>query len=385
MNDLLAIIADALRSGQFASLVVSRPRRVSDHEPRSIRIRPIELRSGLRLQWTSRFDRRETHENLTADETLERLPQWLAKFGDAQIQTATADYAARADKRGEWQWKQKPATRSAEPQAHDRSKQYLIPEGTPCPFLEAIGVMTADGRIKSPARDKFRQINRYLEFVEDIYDELPADGEISVVDFGCGKSGLTFALYHLLSKVHGRDVQIVGLDRQPEVIRTCTELAARLELQGLEFRVGEIAAHEAAGSVDLAVSLHACDMATDDALARAIGWNAKVIFAVPCCQHEIAGKMAAPPALLEYGILKERFAAIVTDSLRAAALEAAGYRTQVIEFIDLEHTPKNVLIRAVRRPADSPRQSAARQRFGELKSLVGVERTYLESVLVATD
>ncbi|MFO1094010.1 MAG: hypothetical protein U0992_11970 [Planctomycetaceae bacterium] len=149
MNDFLAIIADALRSGQFASLVVSRPRRVSDHEPRSIRIRPIELRSGLRLQWTSRFDRRETHENLTADETLERLPQWIAKSAmPTSGRRPPITRASCRQSRGEWQWKQKPATRSAEPQAHDRSKQYLIPEGTPCPFLEAIGVTTAAGQVR---------------------------------------------------------------------------------------------------------------------------------------------------------------------------------------------------------------------------------------------
>jgi len=381
MTDLVDIIADALRNGQLATLVVSRPVVRSDSEPRSIRIRPIELRTGVRLQWTSRFDRRETHENLTAAESIERLPQLLSRFRDAHLLTTTADYQASADRNGHWRWKRSDAARSAEPQAHNRARQYLIPEGVPCPFLEAIGVMTARGQVRAPAHDKFRQINRYLEFVNDIYSELPAVGTLSVVDFGCGKSSLTFALHHLLTKVHGRDVRIVGLDRQPEVIRTCSDLAAQLDLQGLEFRVGEIAAHQAAGAVDLAVSLHACDTATDDALARAVGWNARVIFAVPCCQHEIAQNMTAPSALLEHGILKERFAAITTDSLRAAALEAVGYRTQVIEFIDLEHTPKNVLIRAVRRTLDADREAKGRHRFDELKQLVGVQQTYLETVL----
>jgi hypothetical protein len=381
MTDLVELIADALRTGQLAALVVSRPVRRHETEPRSIRIRPIELRAGLRLQWTSRYERRETHENLTADESIERLPQLLARFRDAHLMTATADYHARADRGGQWRWKRSEAARSAEPQTHNRAKQYLIPEAVPCPFLEAIGVMNARGQVRAPAHDKFRQINRYLEFVNDIYPELPAEGTLSVVDFGCGKSSLTFALHHLLTKVHGRDVCIVGLDRQPDVIRTCSELASQLELHGLEFRVGEIATHEAAGNVDLAVSLHACDTATDDAIARAVGWNAGVIFAVPCCQHEIASKMTTPVSLLEHGILKDRFAAIVTDSLRAAALEAVGYRTQVIEFIDLEHTPKNVLIRAVRRAPDADRETTGRQRFDELKSLVGVPQTYLESVL----
>lgn len=381
MTELVEIIAEAMRSGQLATLVASRPVRRGDAGPRSVRVRPVELRSGFRLQWTSRFDRRETHENLTIDESIDRLPQLLEAYRDVHLMTATANYQARADKHGAWRWKQSTAQRSAEPQSHDRSKQYLIPEGTPCAFLEAIGVMTPRGQVRAAARDKFRQINRYLEFVEDIYADLPADGMLSVVDFGCGKSSLTFALHHLLTRIHGRDVRIVGLDRQQDVIRNCSELAARLELAGLEFRVGEIAAHDTDVPVDLAVSLHACDTATDDALARAVAWNARVIFAVPCCQHEIASKMTGPETLLTHGILKERFAAIATDALRAAALEIVGYRTQVIEFIDLEHTPKNVLIRAVRRDRDSGVQDAARRRFDELKSLVGVDRTYLESVL----
>lgn len=380
MNELLDIIAAALRSGQLAALVVSRPLSKAAAGPRSIRIRPIELRSGLRFQWTHRFERHETHENLTADDTIQRLPETLARFRNAHILTSSADFAAQADKSGHWRWKRTAAQRQAAPQPHDRTRKYLIPEGVPCPFLEAIGVMTATGQVRAPARDKFRQINRYLEFVEDIYAELPPAGTLSVVDFGCGKSSLTFALHHLLTNIHGRTARIVGLDRQPDVIRKCGDLARQLELPGLEFHVGEIASHAAAGDVDLAVSLHACDTATDDALARAVSWNARVIFAVPCCQHEIAGRMSAPPALLEHGILKDRFAAIVTDALRAAALEAAGYRTQVIEFIDLEHTPKNVLIRAVRRPADDGRMVAARRRFDELKTLAGVGRTYLESV-----
>jgi SAM-dependent methyltransferase len=381
MTDLVDLITDALRTGQLATLVASRPVRRNESEPGSIRIRPIELRAGVRLQWTSRYERRESHENLTVAESIERLPQLLSRFRDIHLMTATADYQARADRAGQWRWKRRDAARSAEPASHNRAKQYLIPEGVPCPFLEAIGVMNARGQVRAAAHDKFRQINRYLEFVNDVYPELAPEGTLSIVDFGCGKSSLTFALHHLLTKVHHRDVRIVGLDRQPDVIRICSDLSAQLELQGLDFRVGEIADHEASGEVDLAVSLHACDTATDDAIARAVQWKARVIFAVPCCQHEIASKMTAPVPLLEHGILKERFAAITTDSLRAAALEATGYRTQVIEFIDLEHTPKNVLIRAVRRGADSDRESKGRHRFDELKRLVGVAQTYLESVL----
>jgi SAM-dependent methyltransferase len=347
-------------------------------------VRAVELRGQPHYQWTSHSDRREIHENLTPDDTLNRARLLIgAQYRNAHLFTADADYALRISKSGEPSLQRSRPTHRVAVVTHDRRKDYLIPEGRPCAFLEAIGVMTAEGRVRSRAQAKFRQINRYLEFVHDIYADLPPTGTLRVVDFGCGKSYLTFALHYLLTNIHGRAVQIVGLDRERSVIDECRTIAATLELSGIDFRVGDIVSHEAAEPVHLAVSLHACDTATDQALAKAVAWEADVIMAVPCCQHEIAGLMHGPPLIEDFGLLKERFAAMVTDALRAAALDAAGYRTQVVEFIDLEHTPKNVLIRAVRRqPGERPSERLQRDAV-ELRRLLGIEQFSLDRLLGA--
>jgi SAM-dependent methyltransferase len=231
---------------------------------------------------------------------------------------------------------------------------------------------------------KFRQINRFLELVDDIVPSLPTGRELRIVDFGCGKSYLTFALHHLLTNIHVRQVRIIGLDRKADVIRHCAEIAGRLACRGLEFREGDIAGHQENEPVDLAVALHACDTATDDALAQALHWQTRVILAVPCCQHELAKTIASRELapLLRHGILHERFAALATDALRSLVLEICGYATQVVEFIDLEHTAKNILIRAVRREQTDTAQRAARlAEYQSLKRLAGIETPYLERIL----
>ena len=395
MKEFLDLLARTIGDDTFVSLVLSKPLAPADQWPRKISVRPVQIRGERRWQWTLHFPRGETHENLTGEQTISQMTELLGgetrnggaatvgAFAHAHLYSTTADYALRIDRRGAAQLRKSAPSKQSGDMAHDRRKQYLIPEGEPCPFLEAIGVTTPQGQVRAKRYSKFRQINRFLEFIEDIYGELPAEGPLRVVDFGCGKSYLTFALHHLLTKVHGRDVRIVGLDREPSVIETCRDVAQRLELSGLEFRVGDITTHQTGEPVDLAVSLHACDTATDDALAQAIRWQAHVILAVPCCQHELAGKMNCESLLplTTRGILRERFAALATDALRACALEAAGYRTQVVEFIDLEHTAKNVLIRAVRRPPAPQLAEQARRQLHEFKALLGVQRLHVEDLL----
>jgi SAM-dependent methyltransferase len=392
MHEFLDLLARSVADGTFVALVLSKPLAPAGQGPRKISVRPVQIRGELRWQWTLHSPRGEKHENLTAEQTLSQAAEMLrgeqgSTFAHAHLYTSTADYALRINRRGAAHLRTSAPSKQSADVAHDRRKQYLIPEGVPCPFLEAIGVMTPQGQVRAKRYSKFRQINRFLEFVEDIYGELPAVGPLRVVDFGCGKSYLTFALHHLLTQVHGRDVRIVGLDREPSVIETCRDVAQRLELAGLEFRVGDITTHQTDEPVDLAVSLHACDTATDDALARAIHWQARVILAVPCCQHELAAKLDCKPLLplASHGILRERFAALATDALRACALEAAGYSTQVVEFIDLEHTAKNVLIRAVRRPSVPETAARARRQFHDLTALLGVPRLHLERLLSLAD
>lgn len=242
---------------------------------------------------------------------------------------------------------------------HDRVKNYVLEEGVPVPFLTELGVMNAAGCVIKAKYDKFRQINRYLEFVEDIIGSLPKGRELRIIDFGCGKSYLTFALYYYLHDKKGYDVRITGLDLKKDVIENCNELAKKLGYTKLEFLHGDIADYTGTDSVDMVVTLHACDTATDYALFKAISWNARIIFCVPCCQHELNKQLAdkhtgisnRDVTAFKYGLIRERMAALYTDVFRAEMLEEQGYRTQILEFIDMEHTPKNILIRAVRRPA----------------------------------
>lgn len=248
-----------------------------------------------------------------------------------------------------------------------------------------MGVMTESGQVRRPMYAKFRQVNRFLELVRDICHALPANRELRIIDFGCGKSYLTFALHHLFTIVEQRQVLITGLDLKNDVIELCRSTISRLGLAGLEFQQGSIAEFDPNGPVDLVVSLHACDTATDDALAQAVAWKARAILAVPCCQHELNPILQSKPLspLMKHGILKERFAALATDALRALVLEIEGYSTQVVEFIDLEHTPKNLLLRAVRREQTSSDLLAHRQsELAEYKQALGLESTHLERCLV---
>jgi SAM-dependent methyltransferase len=241
--------------------------------------------------------------------------------------------------------------------------------------------MTPEGRVRKSRYDKFRQVNRFLELVDDVVPALPSEGTLRVVDFGCGKSYLTFAIHHLLTALRGREVEIVGLDLKDDVIAACSALAERTNAAGLGFERGDISGYEAEGGVDLVVSLHACDTATDDALAQAVRWEADAILAVPCCQKEayrqVESSLLAP--LLRHGLAKERFAALVTDTLRAQLLELAGYRTQLVEFVPLEHTAKNVLIRAVR---GEPAGADVRRAYEELRDSLGLDPA-LERLLSA--
>ena len=232
--------------------------------------------------------------------------------------------------------------------SHNRKKNYLLDENTPYPFLVRLGVQTPDGKVKKQQHDKFRQINRFVEFIDDSLAHLPKDRTIRILDFGSGKSYLTFALYHYLRIEKGLDIKVTGLDLKKEVIEECSMIAKDLGYENLEFLVGDINDYNDETSVDMVVTLHACDVATDMALARAVKWGAKVILSVPCCQHELFSQVNSPALdiMLQHGLIKERFSALATDSIRAELLSLVGYEAQLLEFIDMEHTPKNILIRA---------------------------------------
>jgi SAM-dependent methyltransferase len=351
---------------------LSKPRKDSPYT--RVTVKPVLIDDELRYQFEYVQGAQATHANLLRTEAAPALAELVARdFRQALIQTPAHDYQVLDGVKV----LRRPPTAKPVELDHDRRKRYLIPEGTPVPFLVELGVMTGDGRVRAQRYDKFRQVNRFLELVDDVVPSLPRDRRLRVVDFGSGKSYLTFALHHLLAELRGLDVEIVGLDLKEDVIARCEALARTLGYDRLRFEVGDIALYNAVDSADLVVSLHACDTATDAALAKAIGWSAEVILSVPCCQHELLAQIddASLQPLLRHGILKERFAALVTDAARAELLERAGYDTQVLEFVDLEHTAKNLLIRAVKsgRPADRPS-------YDEFKRRLGIE-PYLERAL----
>lgn len=385
-ESLTSLLAGSLRERTFLRLVLSQPLSKSDGAATKASARLVEVSGETKYQWVVRKNSKEIHKNLTADElVVQARTEFGSNFGDAHLFTTEADLTIRWNYGKPQKIKRKPPTqRPTEGADHNRQKQYLIPASIPCAFLIEVGVMLPSGQVRPSMYHKFRQINRYLEFVEDVLPQLPAKGPINVVDFGCGKSYLTFALHHLLTKIHGRKVQIVGLDVKADVIEDCTRIATALSCEGLQFQVGRIEKFTPESHVHLTVSLHACDTATDDALAAALRWKSEVILAVPCCQHEVCQVLerATLPAFTAHGILKERFASLATDALRAQFLDLHGYRTQVLEFIETEHTPKNLLLRAVRR-GDQPSadQSSKQESYDQFKQLLGLTTWYLERVV----
>lgn len=324
-----------------------------------VKIRPVKLKEQLYFQTSVSDGKKEFHKNYEKAELLEQLDHWLRKdYRQLQMDTTTQSIQALVSKKGKTTVKQKIARdmRSARVLDHNRKKRYLLEEGTPIPFLVDLGVMTAEGAIVRSRYDKFRQINRYLEFVEDILPELDKDRELTLIDFGCGKSYLTFALYYYLTVKKQYRIRMIGLDLKKDVMEHCQELAEKYGYDRLTFLTGDIADYDGVELVDMVVSLHACDTATDYALEKALQWNAKVIFAVPCCHHELNRQMHSTEMnpVLKYGLIQERMAALMTDAFRADVLELEGYQVQVLEFIDMEHTPKNILIRAVKQNTPLP-------------------------------
>lgn len=329
-----------------------------------VKIRPVKLKDELLYQIEEFKGKQVFHQNAAREETVKYVLAAIENdFKQMELESVAAHVNALISKKGKvtCKVKQKSAAQIEENKdknrnlSHNRKKQYVLEEGIPVPFLVELGVQTMDGKVVRSKYDKFRQINRYLEFVRDIIPQLPKDRTLTILDFGCGKSYLTFALYYYLRELEHFDIRVIGLDLKEDVIAHCNELAKRFGFDALSFYVGDISSYEGVDAVDMVVTLHACDVATDYALHKAVKWGAKVIFSVPCCQHELHNQMDCRPleSVLKYGLIQERMAALLTDALRANLLEEAGYETQILEFIDMEHTPKNILIRAMKREGNS--------------------------------
>lgn len=325
--------------------VLSGQRKKDADVPSKVRIRPVEIKGTVCYQATATVGQKAIHKNYTHEEVTAYITDCLEDgFSQLQIQGQRKDASVLVSKKGKqtMKVKQHPALEPVKIMAHNRVKQYILKEGIPVPFLVDLGVMNAQGKVHQHSYDKFKQINRFLEFIEDILPALSREREITILDFGCGKSYLTFAMYYYLRELKGYDVNIIGLDLKTDVIKKCSGLAQKYGYEKLHFLQGDIADYDGVTKVDMVVTLHACD--------KAVEWGAEVILSVPCCQHELNDKIQNEllKPVLKYGILKERMSALLTDGIRAELLESKGYRTQILEFIDMEHTPKNLLIRAVK-------------------------------------
>lgn len=343
LNEKLKLILDAAPY----KIIVSKP---SQKDCAIVKI-ALEKKEGY-YQAASYTQKQVFHENVTPEELARYLRDKVAgHYGQVNAWDAQKEYMLLISKKGKTTFKTKAAAApppGREEASHNRKKKYFLEEGTVIAPLVDMGIFTPEGKVVRQMYDKFRQINRFLEIVDDAVRDYPYE-HLNIIDFGCGKSYLTFILYYYFTEIKKRAVQIVGLDLKEDVILNCNAAAEKYGYERLHFEIGDINGYQAEFPVDMVVTLHACDTATDYALFNAVKWNAKMIFSVPCCQHELNSQIKTDDfsILTRYGIVKERFSALATDAVRANLLECCGYKTQLLEFIDFSHTPKNILIRAV--------------------------------------
>jgi SAM-dependent methyltransferase len=315
-------------------------------------IRPFTHKGEKVYQLEYDYEKKVLHKNVTASEAMARIVELIGPyFKQAVLFTVDADLQVLYHKKNGIKIIESKATKVQKETSHNRVKQYILKEGNPVDFLVALGITNGQGAVLKDKQHKFKQINKFLEFIEDAAKHLPKDRPLKILDFGCGKAYLTFALYYYFTEVLKRPVEVIGLDLKTEVIMQLNQLKDKLSYGNLRFLAGDIRQFIPEGSIDMMITLHACDTATDFAIEKAIDLNAQAILSVPCCQHEIFAQLKKDknPLLYKHGIVKEKFAALLTDALRASALEAMGYDTEIVEFIDMEHTPKNMLIRAYKK------------------------------------
>ncbi len=388
MERLRQLLDEALDEN-LKQLIISNPRKKDSSDggclsASKIKVRPVLMSGALKFQESRFIGAQVFHANYDKPKLIDIITEEMqGSFGQLELETSCFRATVLVSKKGTLTIKKKQlAMDNSENQqllAHNREKQYILKEGIPVPFLIDLGVQTKDGKIVKSKYDKFRQINRFLEFIQDVLPALPKDRKVSILDFGCGKSYLTFAMYYYLKVLKSYDIDIIGLDLKKDVIRKCNELKDKYGYEGLQFLEGDIRGYNEKEEVDMVVTLHACDTATDHAIAKAIAWNAKVILSVPCCQHELNAQIEcrelAP--ILKYGLLKERISALLTDGIRANLMEIYGYDTQVLEFIDMSHTPKNILLRGVQSKGFRSKKATTEQ-VEEMLEMLHSRQTLME-------
>lgn len=380
-DDIIHLLHEIFQEKNFISATLSQP--LKKDASQKVTFRALYREKGLVYQITEHKDKKDFHRTLLEDECLQWFIDHIHQFKQSHIFTQKEDIHFLNGKKGHCTLLRKSATKSLEKTDHNRKKMYLIAEGEPLPFLIELGIMDKQGNIAHGKGDKFRQINRFLEIVDDLTSDLK-DESLHIVDFGCGKAYLTFALHYFFKTLRKRQVQLIGIDLKKDVIAFCQKLSQKLgidhEIQFIEGNINDFVPQH---KVNLCISLHACDTATDAALGKAIQCGAETLLSVPCCHHELLGQISQEQLtpLMTHGILKERFSSLATDAARALLLETCGYHTQVIEFIDPEYTAKNILIRAVLKksfPLEAQKQK--HQEYLDFKHFLHISPT-LEKIL----
>ena len=370
------IIRTALLEEKFIYGVLSTPRDKSSY--RRINLRPLLLKGSKYIQ-VEKFTKTQVfHENLPYEDAANQLISLVNEYRNGNIFTTDVDYQLLVSKKGSMKIIKKEATKTLKQLDHNKKKQYIISEDQPCDFLIHLGVMSKEGRVYAKMYDKFKQINKFLEIVDDSLKDRTIKDDFMIIDFGCGKAYLTFALYYYFYYIRKIKAKIIGLDLKEEVIEFCNETAQKLNYHNLKFMWGDIRNFQYKDKVDMMVALHACDIATDAALVKAIKWDTETILSVPCCQHEFFDKIENEQLnpMLKHGLIKERVSSLVTDSLRSLFLESKGYKVQLMEFVSMEHTPKNILIRATKTKKDI---KAAEIEYENFKKFWNLKDLFIES------
>ena len=377
MEQLEKLFTDIFSGAELVRAIFSGKRRKSSSCSRAV-IRPVMLSGNLSFQAEYTEGPKVIHRNMSGTEAAEEALRLVAEeFKQINIFTLSEDIQVLAAKADRPRITFGPATKGMPSLSHDKKKRYLIPDGQPCDFLIRLGVMDQSGKVYKRHYSKFRQINRFLEITDDVFPCLPEDRTLKIIDFGCGKAYLTFALWHYLHAIKKRKAEIIGLDLKKDVVAFCSKVASDLHYDGLKFLIGDIAKYSD-DRADMVVTLHACDTATDYALINAVSWQSKVILSVPCCQHELFKQISNPihQPMLKHGILKDRFTEYLTDGLRGLKLEAAGYDVAMVEFTSLEHTAKNIMIKAIKKePADPSQAARAQSEYEQLRDFYHVHPT----------
>ncbi len=376
--------AAAQQEETFLQLTASGKARGGSPQWQKVAVRPVVVKGERSLQFTYFDDRKAFTKNYADAAANAELDEVLtAPFSHFHLQATTGDLHVRLTKRGKALVSHgKPSRAQPQPDlAHNRTKRHLLPVGKPDTFLWTTGITDRAGKVRPAMRGKFRQVNTFLEhFWHALPAAADAERPLTIIDYGCGSAYLTFAAYHYASHVQGRPTQVIGVDSDTEIIAKCRRLQESLQWEGLAFHESRIVDFQPATRPDVVLSLHACDTATDEAIAQGIRWQGNVILAAPCCQHELHDQVQHPEfqAVLRHGILKQRTADILTDAFRALVLRIMGYKTDVVEFVSPEHTSRNLLIRAVK--SQAPGDSAAVQEYMRLKQFWNVT-PYLEELL----